>query len=243
MQASCFCLSRLLRCAWQGSGSILYPTPRTAPNAQASCSCLSRLLRCAWQGSGSILYPTPRTTPTRRRVVPALVASYDMHGRAVGLFYTQHHMPPQTHRRVVPALVVSYDMHGRAVGLFYTQHHAPPQTRMLQVSTTSRFLNTFLISKFLLCFLSCVNNNNNRIQRCYSRFFTISSQHCKLSPTRTLKWPRHDRVQITCNTSSAYHVHFGLPVSVSCPGYTNNHRVSPVGVGLKEMHICFVGSQ
>ena len=26
------------------------------------------------------------------------------------------------------------------------------------------------------------------------------------TPTRTLKWPRHNRVQITCNTSSAYHV-------------------------------------
>ena len=50
------------------------------------------------------------------------------------------------------------------------------------------------------------NNNNNRIQRRYSRFFTISSQCRKLSPTCTLKWPRRSCVQITCNTSSAYHV-------------------------------------
>ena len=50
------------------------------------------------------------------------------------------------------------------------------------------------------------NNNNNRIQRRYSRFFTISSQRRELSPTRTLKWPRRNRVQITCNTLSAYHV-------------------------------------
>ena len=50
------------------------------------------------------------------------------------------------------------------------------------------------------------NNNNNRIQRCYSRFFTISSQRHELSPTCMLKWPRRNRVQITCNTSSAYHV-------------------------------------
>ena len=50
------------------------------------------------------------------------------------------------------------------------------------------------------------NNNNNRIQRRYSRFFTISSQRRELSPTRTLKWPRRNCVQITCNTSSAYHV-------------------------------------
>ena len=50
------------------------------------------------------------------------------------------------------------------------------------------------------------NNNNNRIQRRYSRFFTISSQRHELSPTRTLKWPRRNCVQITCNTSSAYHM-------------------------------------
>ena len=37
-------------------------------------------------------------------------------------------------------------------------------------------------------------------------FFTISSQRRELSSTRTLKWPGRNRVQITCNTSSAYHV-------------------------------------
>ena len=36
--------------------------------------------------------------------------------------------------------------------------------------------------------------------------FTISSQRCEPSPTSTLKWPRRNHVQITCNTSSAYHV-------------------------------------
>ena len=50
------------------------------------------------------------------------------------------------------------------------------------------------------------NNNNNCIQRHYSRFFTISSQRREQSPTRTLKWPKRNRVQITCNTSSACHV-------------------------------------
>ena len=50
------------------------------------------------------------------------------------------------------------------------------------------------------------NNNNNRIQRRYSRFFTISSQRRELCPTHTVKWPGRNRVQITCNTSSAYHV-------------------------------------
>ena len=50
------------------------------------------------------------------------------------------------------------------------------------------------------------NNNNNCIQRRSSRVFTISLLRGKLSPTRTLKWPRHNRVKITYNTLSAYHV-------------------------------------
>ena len=37
---------------------------------------------------GRVVSPTPTPLPSGR-VVPALVASYDMHGRAVGLFYTQ----------------------------------------------------------------------------------------------------------------------------------------------------------
>ena len=52
------------------------------------------------------------------------------------------------------------------------------------------------------------NNNNNRIERRNSRF--LQSSHCTASclhPTRTLKWLGCNRVQITCNTSSVYHVH------------------------------------
>ena len=60
------------------------------------------------------------------------------------------------------------------------------------------------------------NNNNNRIQRRYSRFFTISSQRRELSPTRTLKWPRRNRVQITRNTSSAYHVQYVMLRATWC---------------------------
>ena len=37
-------------------------------------------------------------------------------------------------------------------------------------------------------------------------FFTISSLCNKLPPARTLKWPRHNCVKITCNTSSTYQV-------------------------------------
>ena len=54
------------------------------------------------------------------------------------------------------------------------------------------------------------DNNNNRIDRRSLRF--LQSPHCAMNclPTRTLKWPGHNRVQITCNISSAYHVHHEL---------------------------------
>ena len=48
--------------------------------------------------------------------------------------------------------------------------------------------------------------NNNCIQRHNLGFFTISSQRRELFPTGTFKWPRHNPVQITCNTLSAYHL-------------------------------------
>ena len=47
-----------------------------------------------------------------------------------------------------------------------------------------------------------INNNNDN----NSRFFTVSSLRREPSPTRTLKWPGRNRMQITCNTLSAYHV-------------------------------------
>ena len=62
------------------------------------------------------------------------------------------------------------------------------------------------------------NNNNNRIQRRYSRSFTISSQRRELSPTRTLKWTERNRVQITCNTSSAYFVQVSCYVPLGTKG-------------------------
>ena len=62
------------------------------------------------------------------------------------------------------------------------------------------------------------NNNNNRIQRRYLRFFTISSQRRELSPTRMLKWPGRNHVQITCNTSSAYHVQVSCYVPLGTKG-------------------------
>ena len=50
------------------------------------------------------------------------------------------------------------------------------------------------------------NNNHNHIHRRNSRFSTISSLRREPSLTRALKWPRSNRVQTTCNTSSACHV-------------------------------------
>ena len=53
---------------------------------------------------------------------------------------------------------------------------------------------------FIICRAKRVNNDNNRIQRRYSRFLTISSQRREPSPTRTIKWPA--RAQLCAN-----HVH------------------------------------
>ena len=62
------------------------------------------------------------------------------------------------------------------------------------------------------------NNNTNGIQSRYSRFFTIFSERRELSPIRTLKWPGRNRVQITCNTSSAYHVQVSCYVPLGTKG-------------------------
>ena len=48
--------------------------------------------------------------------------------------------------------------------------------------------------------------NQHIIQRRNSRFFTISSLRRELSPTPMLNWLGYNHVQITCNTSSTYHV-------------------------------------
>ena len=74
------------------------------------------------------------------------------------------------------------------------------------------------------------NNNNNRVQRRYSRFFTISSQRREMSPTRALKWPGRNRVQIACNTSSAYHVQ----VSCYVPLGTKGHSLQEAATGAVE---------
>ena len=67
-----------------------------------------------------------------------------------------------------------------------------------------------------ICYLTMCNDNG--IQRRYLRFFTISSQRRELFPTRTLKWPGRNRVQITCNTSSAYHVQVSCYVPLGTKG-------------------------
>ena len=50
------------------------------------------------------------------------------------------------------------------------------------------------------------NDNNTSIHRRNSRILTTSSLCHELSPTCTLKWPRRNCVQITCNTFRAYHM-------------------------------------
>ena len=61
------------------------------------------------------------------------------------------------------------------------------------------------------------HNNNNRIQTCYSRF--LQSPHSAANCLkRMLKWPGRNRVQITCNTSSAYHVQVSCYVPLGTKG-------------------------
>ena len=52
------------------------------------------------------------------------------------------------------------------------------------------------------------SHNNNDTEMSKSRFFTISSLLRQLSPSHTLKWPGRNRVQITWNTSTAYHMQY-----------------------------------
>ena len=71
----------------------------------------------------------------------------------------------------------------------------------------------------------------------YSRFFTISSQRRELSPTRTLKRPRRNRVQIMCNTSSAYHVHVSCYVPLGKKGTAQLLSLTDLKAHLFELYL------
>ena len=58
--------------------------------------------------------------------------------------------------------------------------------------------------KIIIIIIIIIINNDNCIQGRNSRFFTISSLCRKPSPICALKWPKCNRVQIMCNTASAY---------------------------------------
>ena len=75
--------------------------------------------------------------------------------------------------------------------------------------------------RLCMCVCTCIYNNNYNNNNTSNNniliiitfkganqdfFFTILSVRREPSPTRTLKRPGHNHVQITCNTSSAYHV-------------------------------------
>ena len=65
---------------------------------------------------GRVVGPTP-TPLSSGRVVPALVASYDMHGRAVGLFYTQPTGHVHIHNLVIIILDSSITLMARRLSL------------------------------------------------------------------------------------------------------------------------------
>ena len=93
-------------------------------------------------------------------------------------------------------------------------------TMIINLIYIAQFSTNSILSAVHIDFITCIkymytnaicahdnNNNNSHIQRCHSRFFTISSLRREPSPTRMLKWPGHNRVQIMCNTFSAYAYH------------------------------------
>ena len=77
------------------------------------------------------------------------------------------------------------------------------------------------------------------IQRHRSRFFTVSSQHRKLSPTCTLKRPGCNRVQITFNTSSAYHMQHVVLRAAQYEGTAQLLSLTEMKSHLFEL--CFIG--
>ena len=109
------------------------------------------------------------------------------------------------------------------MNLISVQHITKMNDKVLQIIHSTKVfcsykeqpqIFTCTSNRHVLCRSNCshtvnnnnINKNNNRIPRRNLRFSTISSLCRELSPTRTLKWPRRNRVQITCNTSSADHM-------------------------------------
>ena len=89
------------------------------------------------------------------------------------------------------------------------------------------------------------NNNNNRIQRHNSRFFKVQSRFfsslCREpSPTCTLKWPMRNRVQITCNTSSAHHMQHVMLRATWCGGTTQLLSLTEFKSHLFELYFIFI---
>ena len=90
---------------------------------------------------------------------------------------------------------------------------APDLGQTYSFSQSSLYPSPLFFGVFLRCICNNDdnnnnnNNNNNRIQR-----------RRELSPTSTLKRPGRNRVQITCNTSNAYHVQVSCYVPLGTKG-------------------------
>ena len=77
---------------------------------------------------------------------------------------------------------------------------------MITTTTTMIIIIIIVIIMMMMMMMMIMMMINNRVERQFEIFFTISSLRRELSPTHTQKWPGRNRVQITCNTSNAYHV-------------------------------------
>ena len=74
------------------------------------------------------------------------------------------------------------------------QFHTQPSFKVKRHEDAKILLIVIMIAIIIITFKGTI------------RFLTISLLHRELSPTRMLKWPGRYHVQITCNTSSTYHM-------------------------------------
>ena len=102
-----------------------------------------------------------------------------------------------------PHCAANHLQHVRSITVSNTYARKPSPARTL--ANRLQHVRSRTVSKTYAREPSPTRTLANRLQNVRSR--TVSKTYAREpSPTRTLKWPGCNRVQITCNTSSVYHV-------------------------------------
>ena len=114
-------------------------------------------------------------------------------------------VPPDDRRR---ARLKASTPHKAPVPALTTKTLAPHNSKSMQYEGRSNAESTDPQSIIIIiAFKGAIQDfftSHSKAQ--FKIYFTISSLRLEPSPTRTLKRPGRNRVQITCNTSSAHHV-------------------------------------